>query len=234
MTRLRLFAALVVLIAAFAVPASVFAHPSSVGDGYCKFPDGTLTPGHCSAADHANGGHDTHIPSTPNGNPPGGGNTPNGNPPNGNPPGGNPPSGNPPGGNPPGDGNPPSGNPPGGGGGGGGGGSDTTPVYTGIGCHITHAARPAQICSVEGGMQYWFIGADGSAQPGPFLPDSPRIERYEGTNPMTGKSVVIDYVVEGEQTLLRVSTFYPDNEYDTNKPYIFTLDPGHTVSYISW
>lgn len=203
MTRLRLFAALVVLIAAFAVPASVFAHPSSVGDGYCKFPDGTLTPGHCSAADHANGGHDTHIPSTPNGNPPGGG-------------------------------NPPSGNPPGGGGGGGGGGSDTTPVYTGIGCHITHAARPAQICSVEGGLQYWFIGADGSAQPGPFLPDSPRIERYEGTNPMTGKSVVIDYVVEGEQTLLRVSTFYPDNEYDTNKPYIFTLDPGHTVSYISW
>lgn len=211
MTRLRLFAALVVLIAAFAVPASVFAHPSSVGDGYCKFPDGTLTPGHCSAADHANGGHDTHIPSTPSGNPP------NGNPPNGNPPGG---------------GNPPSGNPPGGGGGGGG--SDTTPVYTGIGCHITHAARPAQICSVEGGMQYWFIGADGSAQPGPFLPDSPRIERYEGTNPMTGKPVVIDYVVEGDQTLLRVSTFYPDNEYDTNKPYIFTLDPGHTVSYISW
>lgn len=208
MTRLRLFAALVVLIAAFAVPASVFAHPSSVGDGYCKFPDGTLTPGHCSAADHANGGHDTHIPSTPNGNPPGG--------------------------NPPGGGNPPSGNPPGGGGGGGGGGSDTTPVYTGIGCHITHAARPAQICSVEGGMQYWFIGADGSAQPGPFLPDSPRIERYEGTNPMTGKPVVIDYVVEGDQTLLRVSTFYPDNEYDTNKPYIFTLDPGHTVSYISW
>lgn len=116
----------------------------------------------------------------------------------------------------------------------GGGGSDTTPVYTGIGCHITHAARPAQICSVEGGLQYWFIGADGSAQPGPFLPDSPRIERYEGTNPMTGKSVVIDYVVEGDQTLLRVSTFYPDNEYDTNKPYIFTLDPGHTVSYISW
>lgn len=216
MTRLRLFAALVVLIAAFAVPASVFAHPSSVGDGYCKFPDGTLTPGHCSAADHANGGHDTHIPSTPSGNPP------NGNPPNGNPPNGNPPGG----------GNPPSGNPPGGGGGGGG--SDTTPVYTGIGCHITHAARPAQICSVEGGMQYWFIGADGSAQPGPFLPDSPRIERYEGTNPMTGKPVVIDYVVEGDQTLLRVSTFYPDNEYDTNKPYIFTLDPGHTVSYISW
>ena len=47
--------------------------------------------------------------------------------------------------------------------------------------------------------KYWFIGADGSAQPGPYLPDSPRIERYEGTNPLTGKSVVIDYVVEGEK-----------------------------------
>ena len=215
MTRLRLFAALAVLIAAFAVPASVFAHPASEGDGYCKFPDGTLTPGHCTAADHANGGHDTHIPSPPSVAPPGGSPTPPGS-------GGNPPP-------PPPSGNPPGGNPPGGGGG-----SDTTPVYTGIDCHITHAARPAQICSVEGGLQYWFIGADGSAQPGPFLPDSPRIDRYEGTNPLTGKAVVIDYIVEGEKTLLRVSTYYPDNEYDTNKPYIFTLDPGHTVSYISW
>ena len=43
---------------------------------------------------------------------------------------------------------------------------------------------------------------------------------------MTGKSVVIDYVEEGDKTLLRVSTYYPDNEYDTNKPYVFTLDPG--------
>ncbi len=221
MTKFRVLAVFAVLIAAFAVPASVFAHPSSEGEGYCKFPDGTLTPGHCSAADHANGGHDTHIPSVPSGNP--GGNAPGGNPPGGNP-GGNPPGGNPPGGN-------PGSNPPGGSGGGG---STTTPVYTGIDCHITHAARPAQICSVEGGLQYWFIGADGSAQPGPFLPDSPRITRYEGTNPMTGKPVVIDYVVEGEKTLLRVSTYYPDNEYDTNKPYVFTLDPGHTVRYISW
>ena len=51
---------------------------------------------------------------------------------------------------------------------------------------------------------------------------------------MTGKSVTIDYVTENEETLLRVSTFYPDNEYDTNKPYVFTLDPGHTVNHIQW
>lgn len=212
MTRLRIFAALAVLMAAFAVPASVFAHPASEGEGYCQFPDGTLTAGHCSAADHARGGHDTHIPPLPSVSPPSGsGGSP------------LPPSSDPP--------PPPSSNPDGGSGGGG---SDTAPVYTGIDCHITHAARPAQICSVENGLQYWFIGADGSAQPGPFLPDEPRIERYEGTNPLTGKPVVIDYVVEGEKTLLRVSTYYPDNEYDTNKPYVFTLDAGHNVRYISW
>ncbi len=223
MTRLRLFASLAVLIAAFVIPTSVFAHPASEGEGYCQFPDGTLSAGHCSASDHARGGHDTHIPPLPGVPPPSG---PGGSPPTSGP-GGNPPP--PPSSNPP---PPPSGNSPGGSGSGGG--SNTAPVYTGIDCHITHAARPAQICSVTGGLQYWFIGADGSAQPGPFLPDSPRIERWEGTNPMTGKSVVIDYIVEGEKTLLRVSTYYPDNEYDTNKPYVFTLDPGHNVRYISW
>ena len=51
---------------------------------------------------------------------------------------------------------------------------------------------------------------------------------------MTGKSVTIDYVTENEQTLLRVQTYYPDNEYDTNKPYVFTLDPGHNVNHIQW
>ena len=68
----------------------------------------------------------------------------------------------------------------------------------------------------------------------PFLPDNPKITRYEGTNPLSGKSVVIDYVTEGKKLLLRVSTFYPDTEHDINKPYIFTLDPGHAVKYISW
>ena len=107
---------------------------------------------------------------------------------------------------------------------------DWKPGKRGAQCHIRHGATPAQICSIEGGMQFWFVGADGSAQPGPFLPDAPnQIERYEGVNSLTGKPVVIDYVVEGEKKLLRVSTYYPDN-----KPYIFTLDPGHAVNFISW
>lgn len=109
------------------------------------------------------------------------------------------------------------------------------PGISGAQCHIRHAATPAQICSIAGGMQYWFIGADGSAQPGPVLPDAPnQIERYEGVNSLTGKPVTIEYVIEGDKKLIKVSTFYPDSEFDTNKPYIFTLDPGHAVNHIIW
>ena len=212
MKTYRILLALMLILSALVVTATAHAHPNL--PGYCKMPDGTLTPGHCNDAGNAAGGHDVHlgaqppVPDSPDSvTPP--------------PPGGN---------NPPGSGTPPPlGNNPDGGPD-----SDSTPVYTGIGCHVKHAATPAQICSVTDGLQYWFIGADGSAQPGPFLPDSPRISVYNGVNPKTGKSVTIDYITEGDKTLLRVSTFYPDNEYDTDKPYVFTLDPGHTVNHIQW
>ncbi len=46
MTKYRFLAIFAVLIATLALPAAALAHPSSVGEGYCKFPDGTLTPGH--------------------------------------------------------------------------------------------------------------------------------------------------------------------------------------------
>lgn len=208
MKTYRIVLALALIVSAAAITAPVYAHPNL--PGYCQMPDGTLHSGHCNDAQNAAGGHDTHVPALPGGGSPNSGNTPN--------------SGNPP--------PPPTSNPDGGSGGGSG--SGGTPVYTGENCHISHAATPAQICSVANGMQYWYIGADGSAQPGPFLPDEPKIESFTGTNPMTGKSVTIDYVTENDQTLLRVSTFYPDNEYDTNKPYVFTLDPGHNVNHIQW
>lgn len=208
MKTYRIVLALALIVSAAAITAPVYAHPNL--PGYCQMPDGTLHSGHCNDAQNAAGGHDTHVPALPGGGSSNSGNTPN--------------SGNPP--------PPPSSNP--GDGSGGGSGSGGTPVYTGENCHISHAATPAQICSVANGMQYWYIGADGSAQPGPFLPDDPKIESFTGTNPMTGKSVTIDYVTENEQTLLRVQTYYPDNEYDTNKPYVFTLDPGHNVNHIQW
>ena len=223
MNTFRTVLALTLVLSALAIAATVHAHPNQ--PGYCQMPDGTLTPGHCTDAENAAGGHDVHLPAQPGPNPPGSNSSPSGTPA---PPGSGTPT-------PPGSGTPPP--PPVSGpdgGGNGGGGSNSTPVYTGIDCHIKHAARPAQICSVPNGLQYWYIGADGNAQPGPFLPDSPKITVFNGTNPMTGKSVTIDYVTEGDKVLLRVQTFYPDNEYDTNKPYVFTLDAGHNVNHIQW
>ncbi|MDE0461991.1 MAG: hypothetical protein OXH93_06275 [Caldilineaceae bacterium] len=217
MKTFRVILALALTVSALAIGSTAYAHPDL--PGYCQMPDGTLHSGHCNDAQNAAGGHDTHLPAlsppdntNPNTPPPPSSNTPG--------------STNPP----PAPGPNDDGGPDGGGGSGGG----STPVYTGVGCHISHAATPAQICSVPNGLQYWYIGADGSAQPGPFLPDEPKIESFSGTNPMTGKSVTIDYVTENEQTLLRVQTYYPDNEYDTNKPYVFTLDPGHNVNHIQW
>ena len=217
MKTFRIVLALALTVSALAVTSTAYAHPDL--PGYCQMPDGTLNSGHCTDAENAAGGHDTHLPALPS---PDNSNTP------------PPPSTNTPESNTP----PPApdsnGGPNGGTGSDGGSGSGSTPVYTGIDCHIQHAARPAQICSVPNGLQYWYIGADGSAQPGPFLPDSPKIESFSGTNPLTGKSVTIDYVTEGDKVLLRVSTFYPDTEYDTNKPYVFTLDAGHNVNHIQW
>ena len=209
MKTYRIVLALALIVSAAAITAPVYAHPNL--PGYCQMPDGTLHSGHCDDAQNAAGGHDTHVPALPGSGSSNSGSTT------------TPPP-------------PPSSNSGGGsnGGSGGGSGSGGTPVYTGENCHISHAATPAQICSIENGMQYWYIGADGSAQPGPFLPDEPKIESFSGTNPMTGKSVTIDYVTENEQLLLRVQTYYPDNEYDTNKPYVFTLDPGHNVNHIQW
>ena len=219
MKTFRIVLALTLILSAAAFAAPAHAHPNQ--PGYCQLPDGKLTPGHCDDAGNAAGGHDVHLPAVPTPEPP------NSNGPGGTP-GSNTPNSNGPGSNPPGSGSN------GGSNSNGGSGSNTTPVYTGESCHVQHAATPAQICSVTDGMQYWYIGADGSAQPGPFLPDSPKIESFTGTNPLTGKSVTIDYIIEGEETLLRVSTFYPDNEYDTDKPYVFTLDPGHEVNHIQW
>ena len=55
---------------------------------------------------------------------------------------------------------------------------------------------------------------------------------YSGTNTKTGKSVTITYLAA--EDMIRVSTFYPDNEYDTNKPYNFTVDSSFSVNHEAW
>ena len=108
-------------------------------------------------------------------------------------------------------------------------------------CVVSHAATPAQLCPVAGGLQYYFIGADGSTSIGPFI--SPfddlaslytagAVLLYSGSNPLTGKSVQIHYLAS--EYKIRVSTYYPDTQYDTDKPYTFTVNGSNTVSIIAW
>ena len=106
-------------------------------------------------------------------------------------------------------------------------------------CIVAHAATPAQICPIGGGLQYYFIGP-GSSQPGPWIQPFSELATlhaggasiYSGTNPFTGKSVQIHYMPADQK--IRVSTFYPDNQYDTNKPYNFTVDANNSVNHEAW
>ena len=104
---------------------------------------------------------------------------------------------------------------------------------------MAHAATPAQLCPIGGGLQYYFIGSGGS-QTGPWIQSLSDLATlhagvasiYIGTNPFTGKSVQIHYLPTEQK--IRISTFYPDNQYDTNKPYNFTVDTGNTVTHEAW
>ena len=107
---------------------------------------------------------------------------------------------------------------------------------------VFHAATPAQLCRVEEGLQYYFIGRDGSTYFGPWVPpfaelaesypDGEAVSIYSGPNPLTGKPVAIDYLPSVKR--IRVSTFYADREHDKNKPYIFHFGPEHDITYDAW
>ena len=220
---------LAILLAIAILPAAAFAQP----------PDNPGGP----PGGGPNGGPGGN-PNSPTNDPPGNGgtNTPNTDPPS-TPPGNG--GTNTPGTNPPGNGgtNTPGTNPPGNGG-------TTTPTQPQpqphpsapftppADCIVAHAATPAQLCSVGGGLQYYFIGADGSSSQGPWispfgdLATAASASVYSGTNPLTGKSVQITYLAA--ENKIRISTFYPDTEYDTNKPYNFTVDANNSVSHEAW
>ena len=116
------------------------------------------------------------------------------------------------------------------------------PDFPSADCIVTHAATPAQLCPVAGGLQYYFIGADGSSQTGPYIKpfselatlhtSGTSVRLYTGSNPFTGKSVTIDYLPTDSK--LRISTYYPDTMYDTDKPYTFTVDTGNSVTHEAW
>ena len=116
------------------------------------------------------------------------------------------------------------------------------PNFPSADCIVTHAATPAQLCPIADGLQYYFIGADGSSQAGPYIKPfseladlyttGTSVSLYTGSNPFTSKSVQIDYLPADDK--LRISTYYPDTMYDTDKPYTFTVDSGNSVSHEAW
>lgn len=107
---------------------------------------------------------------------------------------------------------------------------------------VKHAATPAQLCLTSAGLEYYFIGPGGVAS-GPLLPAigelaethpvvPPVVELYRGLNPLSGKSVHVDYLPN--ENVLRVSTYYADTPYSVDKPYIFTLNESYEVTYQAW
>ena len=107
---------------------------------------------------------------------------------------------------------------------------------------VLHAATPAQLISVEDGLQYYFIGRDGSTRIGPWIPpfaelkakypSGDEVSLYNGRNPLTGKRVKIDYLPAVNR--IRVDTFYADRDNDKNKQYIFHFGPEHDITYDVW
>ena len=95
---------------------------------------------------------------------------------------------------------------------------------------------------MAGGLQFYFIGADGSSHTGPWLapfsdlaalhPSGASVSLYTGANSFTGKPIQI-YYLPAEQKI-RISTYYPDTQYDTNKPYVYTVDGAHSVNHEAW
>ena len=210
---------LALLLAIAVLPAAALAQPpgnpgpNQQGQG----PGANPGPNQQGQGPGANPGPNTQGPG---GNPPLN-NQPNNNPPNNNQPNNNQPNNNPPANNQPATDPHPS-----------------APFTPPADCIVAHAATPAQLCPIDGGLQYYFIRADGSSQSGPWIRPFDELATlavasvYSGTNPDTGKSVTITYLVADNK--IRISTYYPDTQYDTDKPYIFTVDAGNSVTHESW
>ncbi|MCY4082506.1 MAG: hypothetical protein OXF54_19855 [Caldilineaceae bacterium] len=106
---------------------------------------------------------------------------------------------------------------------------------------VKHAATQVQLTAVGSGLQSYLIGADGTGHSGPYIDAFTNLAQqhtvgvatlWTGANPGTGKPVTIYYLPAEKK--VRISTFYPDTQYDTNKPYVFTIDSGHNVVHEQW
>ncbi|MDE0198034.1 MAG: hypothetical protein OXK78_07560 [Caldilineaceae bacterium] len=123
-----------------------------------------------------------------------------------------------------------------------GGGNTAAPSWPPPELIVAHAATPFQLSPIGEGLQSYFIGPDGTGYTGPYIPSFTNLAQtypygaavtlYSGVNPGSAKSVTIQYLpADGK---LRISTYYPDTQYDTDKPYVFTVDSGHNVVHDQW
>ena len=107
---------------------------------------------------------------------------------------------------------------------------------------VRHAATQVQLISVGDGLQTYFVGLGGVGHSGPYISSFSSLAQqyltggavtlFSGANPGTGKPITIYYLPA--ENKIRVSTYYPDTQYDTNKPYVFTVDSGHNVVHDQW
>lgn len=128
------------------------------------------------------------------------------------------------------------------GGNGNGGGGMMAPSWPPSNMIVHHAATQVQLAPVNDGLQVYFIAPGGVGHSGPWIdtfanlaakyPTGGAMTLFTGTNPGTGKSVTIYYLAAEKK--IRVSTYYPDTQYDVNKPYVFTVDSGHNVVHDQW
>ena len=116
----------------------------------------------------------------------------------------------------------------------------SAPAWPPAGLIVTHAATQVQLAPVGDGMQSYLIGSDGVGHSGPYIDSFSNLAQahsgvatlWTGTNPGTGKGVTVYYL--SAENKIRISTYYPDTQYDTNKPYVFTVDSGHNVVHEQW
>ena len=108
---------------------------------------------------------------------------------------------------------------------------------------VRHAATPVQISALGGGLHVYLVAPGAEVTSGPVLPSFSELAEmypsgdpvslYSGTNPSSGKSVMIDYLPDAMK--IRVSTYYADKPpHDFNKPYVFTVDADHSVNHERW
>jgi len=130
----------------------------------------------------------------------------------------------------------------GGNGGNGGGGGTMAPSWPPSNMIVRHAATQVQLAPAgDGGLQAWFIAPGGVGHSGPYIPSFSSLATqyptgvatlFTGANPGTGKPITIYYLAS--ENKVRISTFYPDTQYDVNKPYVFTVDASHNVVHDQW